>query len=71
MARLLTAPEHVDPAVLLLSREDGPDPVAWTRHSDSQASPCVILLCRFDRDAEEPAMHQRIVRQTLIARVCW
>lgn len=71
MARLLTAPEHFDPAVLLSSREDGPDPVALTRHSYSQASAYVILLCRFEWDAEELAAHLRIVRRTLIERVRW
>jgi len=71
MARLLTAPEHFDPAVLLLSREDAPDPIALTRHSYSQASAYVILLCRFDWDTEELAAHLRIVRRTLIERVRW
>ncbi len=31
----------------------------------------VILLCRFDWDAEELAEHLRIVEQTLLARLRW
>ncbi len=71
MARLLTAPEDFDPAVLLLRRDDVPDPIALTRHSYSQASAYVILLCRFDWDAEELAGHLCVVERTLIARLRW
>lgn len=71
MARLLAAPEAFDPAVLLLRREDGPDPIVLTQHSYSQASAYIILLCRFDWDAEELAAHLRIVVQTLLARLRW
>lgn len=69
MARLLTAPEVFDPAILLLRREDAPDPLELTRHSYSQASAYVILLCRFDWDAGELAAHLRIVVQTLLSRL--
>ncbi len=71
MARLLVAPEAFDPAIRLLRREDGPDPIMLTQHSYSQASAYVILLCRFDWDAEELAAHLRIVVQTLFARLRW
>lgn len=71
MARLLAAPESYDPAVLLLRREEVPDPLALTRHSYSQASAYVILLSRFDWDAEELAAHLRIVVQTLVTRLRW
>jgi hypothetical protein len=71
MARLLAAPETFDPAIQLLRREEGPDPILLTRHSYSQASAYVILLCRFDWDAEELADHLRIVVQTLLARLRW
>lgn len=71
MARLLTAPETFDPAISLLRREDEPDPLALTQHSYSQASAYVILLCRFEWDAEELASHLRIVVQTLMARLRW
>jgi hypothetical protein len=71
MARLLTAPAIFDPAILLLRREDAPDPLALTRHSYSQASAYVILLCRFHWDAEELAEHLRIVEHTLLARLRW
>ena len=71
MARLLTAPEAFDPAILLLRREETFDPLALARHSYSQASAYVILLCRFDWDAEELAAHLRIVTQTLVARLRW
>jgi hypothetical protein len=71
MAQLLTAPETFDPAILLLRREDVPDPHALTRHSYSQASAYVILLCRFDCDVEELAAHLRILVRTLHNRVHW
>ncbi|MDG0857494.1 hypothetical protein [Roseateles puraquae] len=71
MARLLTAPETFDPAISLLRREDEPDPLALTQHSYSQASAYVILLCRFEWDAEELALHLRIVVHTLMARLRW
>jgi hypothetical protein len=71
MARLLTAPEAFDPAVMLLRREDAPGPLSLTQHSYSQASAYVILLCRFDWDAEELAKHLRIVVQTLAAKLRW
>ncbi|MDY0748968.1 hypothetical protein SNE35_31005 [Paucibacter sp. R3-3] len=71
MARLLTAPDVFDPAILLLRREEIPDPLSLTRHSYSQASAYVILLCRFDWDAQELAEHLRIVEQTLLARLRW
>jgi len=71
MARLLTAPDTYDPAILLLRREEVPDPLALTRHSYSQASAYVILLCRFDWDAEELAAHLRIVVRTLVDRLRW
>ena len=71
IARLLTAPEESDPALLLLRRDEVPDPIALTRQSYSQASAYVILLCRFGWDAEELADHLRIVRQTLISRLRW
>lgn len=71
MARLLAAPETFDPAVQLLRREEEPDPILLTRHSYSQASAYVILLCRFDWDAEDLAAHLRIVLQTLLARLRW
>lgn len=71
MARLLTAPETFDPAISLLRREGEPDPLALTQHSYSQASAYVILLCRFEWDAEELASHLRIVVQTLMARLRW
>lgn len=60
MAQLLTAPEFFDPAILLLQREEVPDPVALTKHSCSQSSAYVILLSRFDWDTEELAAHLRI-----------
>ena len=68
---LLYALQCDDPAVLLLRREDAPDPLALTRHSYSQASAYVVLLCRFDWDAEELAEHLRIVEHTLLARLRW
>lgn len=71
MARLLAAPETFDPAVLLLRRETGPDPLALTRHSYSQASAYVILLCRFDWDAGALADHLHIMAKTLLARLRW
>lgn len=71
MARLLTAPESFDPAIALLRREDKPDPIALTQHSYSQASAYVILLCRFEWDAEELAAHLRVVVRTLLARLRW
>lgn len=71
MARLLTAPEAFDPAISLLRREEAPDPLSLTQHSYSQASAYVILLCRFEWDAEELASHLRIVVQTLMARLRW
>jgi len=71
MARLLAAPDSFDPAVLLLKRETGPDPLLLTRHSYSQASAYVILLCRFDWDTEELATHLHIVTRTLLARLRW
>lgn len=71
MARLLTAPETYDPAVLLQLHEEVPEPLALTRHSYSQASAYVILLCRFEWDAEELASHLRIVVQTLLSRIRW
>lgn len=71
MARLLATPETFDPAVQLLRREEESDPILLTRHSYSQASAYVILLCRFDWDAENLAAHLRIVLQTLLARLRW
>lgn len=71
LARMLTAPDIHDPAVLLLRREEVPDPLALTRHSYSQASAYVILLCRFEWDAEELASHLRVLVATLIAKVRW
>ena len=69
MAQLLTAPEFFDPAILLLQREEVPDPVALTKHSYSQSSAYVILLSRFDWDTEELAAHLRILVRTLRERV--
>jgi hypothetical protein len=71
MARLLTAPEAFDPAVALLRRENAVAPLELARHSYSQASAYVILLCRFDWDVEELASHLRIVVRTLLARLRW
>ncbi|MGM9484797.1 hypothetical protein ACS5PN_26620 [Roseateles sp. NT4] len=71
MARLLAAPETFDPVVQLLKLEEGPDPVQLTRHSYSQASAYLILLCRFEWDAEELAAHLCIVVQTLLVRLRW
>lgn len=71
MAQLLTAPETFDPAILLLRREEVPDPHALTKHSYSQASAYVILLSRFDWDTDELAAHLRILVRTLRDRVHW
>nr|WP_295074710.1 hypothetical protein [uncultured Roseateles sp.] len=71
MARLLTAPDSFDPAVMLLRQEDEPDPLGLSKHSYSQASAYVILLSRFDWDAEELAVHLCIVVHTLRARLRW
>lgn len=71
IARFLTAPEAYDPAVMLLRREDAPDPLSLTRHSYSQASAYFILLCRFEWDAQDLAQHLRIVERTLRERLRW
>ncbi len=52
LARLLTAPGHTDPVVQMVQLEEAEAYAVIARHSFSQAAAYVVLLTRFDWDAQ-------------------
>lgn len=69
LARLLTSPLDADPMQRLLRREEDDGYEQLVRHSFSEASAYVLLLVRFDWDAEELAEGLFITVATLRKRL--
>ena len=69
LARLLTSPLDSDPLVRLQQAEDDVDYAKMVRHSYSEASAYVLLLIRFDWDADALSADLRIAVQTLRKRL--
>lgn len=69
LARLLTSPLDSDPLVRLQQAEDEIDYAQVVRHSYSQASAYVLLLIRFDWDADALSADLWITVETLRKRL--